>query len=348
MPRRPVRRTASAPAGQAAAPPSRLAEPVSVRVDHRRGGPSPRDRARARRRRLGRKWAAIVLFLLPAFALYCLLVVAPIFQAFHYSGYKWNGLSTPTDFVGLDNFKRAFHDDVFIGALKHNGIIVVLSLAVQLPFALGIAWILNQRLKGRALLRILFFAPFVLSEVVAAVVWSLILQPNGLADHTLDAAGMSALIHDWLADPSIVLYSVFVVISWKYFGFHMVLYLAGLQQIPKELEEAAAIDGANTRQIFRHITLPLLGPTIRISIFLSIIGAIQLFDLVWVMTGGGPVDASNTMAVYMINHGFKRFEFGYASAVAVIMLMISLLVAISYQRFVLRRDLDGALTTMGR
>jgi raffinose/stachyose/melibiose transport system permease protein len=334
-------------AGQAA-PPSRLAEPVSVQVDHRRGGPSPRDRRRARQSRIGRKWAAIVLFLAPALALYCLLVVAPIFQAFHYSGYKWNGLSSPTDFVGLDNYKRAFHDDVFIGALKHNGIIVALSLAIQLPFALGIAWILNQRLMSRALLRILFFAPFVLSEVVAAVVWSLILQPQGLADHTLDAVGMESLIHDWLADPSIVLYSVFVVVSWKYFGFHMVLYLAGLQQIPKELEEAAAIDGANTRQIFRYVTLPLLGPTIRISVFLSIIGAIQLFDLVWVMTGGGPVNSSNTMATYMIDWSFKRFQFGYASAVAVIMLVISLVFALLYQRFVLRRDIEGALTTMGR
>ncbi|MGZ6590255.1 MAG: carbohydrate ABC transporter permease [Solirubrobacteraceae bacterium] len=152
MPLRPVRPTASVPAGQAA-PPSRLAEPVSVRVAKRRGGPSPRDRKRARRSRLARKWVAIALFLAPALALYCLLVVAPIFQAFHYSGYKWNGLSSPTNFVGLDNFKRAFQDDVFRGALKHNGIIIALSLAVQLPFALGIAWILNQRLKGRALLR---------------------------------------------------------------------------------------------------------------------------------------------------------------------------------------------------
>ncbi|MGZ6590256.1 MAG: carbohydrate ABC transporter permease [Solirubrobacteraceae bacterium] len=187
-----------------------------------------------------------------------------------------------------------------------------------------------------------------LSEVVAAVVWSLMLQPQGLTDHALTSAGLHSVIHDWLADPSLVLYSVFVVISWKYFGFHMVLYLAGLQQIPKELEEAAAIDGATTRQIFRYVTLPLLGPTIRISVFLSIIGAIQLFDLVWVMTGGGPVDASNTMAVYMINHAFKRFEFGYASAVAVIMLMISLAIALTYQRFVLRRDIQGAMTTMGR
>ena len=218
----------------------------------------------------------------------------------------------------------------------------MLSLCVQLPFALGVALMLNERLRGRALLRVLYFAPFVLSEVVTGVIFTLMLQPGGLAD------AASPVDREWLADPSIVVYTLFVVISWKYFGFHMILYLAGLQQIPRELEEAALIDGASRRQILRHVTLPLLGPTIRISAFLSIIGALQLFDLVWVMTGGGPVNASNTMAVYMIDWGFKRFQFGYASAVAVIMLVISLVFALAYQRFVLRRDLQGALTTMGR
>jgi raffinose/stachyose/melibiose transport system permease protein len=312
------------------------------------GGPSPADRRRSRRERTRRKWISIALFLLPALVLYGLLVIAPIFQAIHFSGYKWSGLGSLSDFVGLRNFKTAFEDPVFTGALKHNGIIVLLSLCVQLPFALAIAWILNQRLRGRALLRLLFFMPFVLSEVVTAVVFTLMLQPHGLVDQSLDKTGLDFLIKEWLADPGIALYSVFVAISWKYFGFHMVLYLAGLQQIPREIEEAAAIDGANSWQIFRYVTVPLLGPTIRISVFLSIIGAIQLFDLVWVMTGGGPVDSTNTMAIYMIDHGFKRFQFGYASAVAVIMLVISLAFALAYQRFVLRRDMEGALTTMGR
>ena len=314
----------------------------------RSGGPAPPDRRRARRQRARRKWVSIALFLLPALVLYCLLVIAPVIQAIRYSGYKWSGLGALDDFVGLRNFKTAFQDPVFTGALKHNGIIVLLSLCVQLPFALGIAWILNQRLRGRALLRLLFFMPFVLSEVVTAVVFTLMLQPHGLVDQSLDGVGLHSLVKEWLADPGIALYSVFVAISWKYFGFHMVLYLAGLQQIPRELEEAAAIDGANPWQIFRYVTVPLLGPTIRISVFLSIIGAIQLFDLVWVMTGGGPVDSTNTMAIYMIDHGFKRFQFGYASAVAVIMLVISLAFALLYQRFVLRRDMQGALTTMGR
>jgi raffinose/stachyose/melibiose transport system permease protein len=303
---------------------------------------------RARRVRGRRRLITIALFLLPALVLYTLLVIVPIVQAVHYSVFDWNGLSKLDDFVGLDNFKRAFQDDVFRGALRHNAIIVVLSLCLQLPFALGVAMLVNARLKGRALLRVLFFAPFVLSEVITAVVFSLMLQPGGLVDHSLDTAGLGALTQDWLGDSNIVLYTVFVVISWKYFGFHMILYLAGLQQIPRELEEAAAIDGARGLETFRYVTLPLLGPTIRISVFLSIIGAIQVFDLVWVLTGGGPVNASNTMAVYMIDWGFKRFQFGYASAVAVIMLVISLVFALLYQRFVLRRDIEGALTTMGR
>ena len=295
---------------------------------------------RARRARARRRWTTIGLFLAPALVLYGLLVIAPVVQAAYFSVFDWSGLGSLDDFVGLENFKRAFGDDVFTGAIAHNGIFIALSLALQLPFALGVALLLNARIRGRALLRVVYFAPFVLSEVVTGVVWMLMLQPGGLVD------GVMPVEREWLADPEIVLYTLFVVISWKYFGFHMVLYLAGLQQIPRELEEAALIDGATRAEVFRYVTLPLLGPTIRISAFLSIIGALQLFDLIWVMTGGGPVNASNTMAVYMVDWGFKRFQFGYASAVAVILLAISLLFALLYQRLVLRRDIQGALTTM--
>ncbi|HEY8547130.1 MAG TPA: sugar ABC transporter permease, partial [Acidimicrobiales bacterium] len=151
----------------------------------------------------------------------------------------------------------------------------------------------------------------------------------------------------WLADRNVVLYTVFVVVSWKYFGFHMILYLAGLQGIPTELGEAAALDGATPFQAFRYVTLPLLGPTLRISVFLSIIGSLQLFDLVWVLTGGGPVGASHTTSTYMLQYGFERKQLGYGSAVAVIGFLISFVVALAYQRFVLRRDLAGALTSVG-
>jgi raffinose/stachyose/melibiose transport system permease protein len=294
-----------------------------------------------------RKRTTIVLFLLPAVALYVLFVLVPIGQGIYYSGFDWNGLAPLTDFIGLDNYREALSDPVFLASIRHVFVILVLSLIIQLPFALGLAVLLNQRIRGRAIFRLLFFLPYVLSEVITAVVWRLLLQPNGLADSTLEAVGLGGLTQEWLANPDVVLYTVFVVVTWKYFGFHMILYLAGLQQIPRELEEAAALDGASKWKTFRHVTLPLLGPTIRISVFLSMIGSLQLFDLVWVMTGGGPVNASNTMAVYMIDRGFERSRFGYGSAVAVLVFLLCFVIALAYQRFVLRRDVQGALTRMG-
>jgi raffinose/stachyose/melibiose transport system permease protein len=167
---------------------------------------------------------------------------------------------------------------------------------------------------------------------------------DGLVDRSLGAAGLGSLIQTWLGDPAVVLLTLFVIISWKYFGFHMIILLAGLQGIPRELEEAAQIDGASRWQAIRSITLPLLGPTIRVSVFLSMIGALQLFDLIWATTRGGPVNASNTMATYMIDWGFRRQQLGYGSAVAVILFGLALVLALAYQRLVMRRDVEGAIT----
>ena len=140
---------------------------------------------------------------------------------------------------------------------------------------------------------------------------------------------------------------MFAVITWKYFGFHMMVLLAGLQNIPRELEEAARVDGATSWQAFRGVTLPLLGPTLRVSVFLSIIGSLQVFDVVWATTRGGPVHASDTMATYMIDFGFQRQQLGYGSAVSVLLFLMCFAFALLYQRFVLRRDIDGAITRIG-
>ncbi|MDG4772534.1 sugar ABC transporter permease [Solwaraspora sp. WMMD792] len=301
-----------------------------------------------RRRRISDR-ITIGLFLLPALVLFGVLVVAPILVAAYTSLFRWNGFGgLPTDFIGLDNFVRLLDDPVFIGDLRRGALLVVLSVTVQLPLALGLALLLNQKLRGRAVYRVLFFAPYVLSEVITAVLFDMVFSQNrGLANHVLALVGLESLSSTWLSDPSTVLYSVFLVMTWKYFGFHMILLLAGRQNIPRELHEAAATDGAGGWQIFRHVTLPLLAPTIRISMFLAVIGSIQLFDLVWVLTGGGPLNASETMAVTMFQYGFRRFEVGYASAISIAMFLISLIFAVLYQRFILRRDLEGAMTTMG-
>lgn len=314
-----------------------------------KGGAGP---GRERRRRAMSAWTTIVLFLLPGLVLFGLLVLLPILIAGYLSFFKWNGLggipAPGSDrFIGLDNFVRLFNDPIVLGDLWHMLVLVVLSLVIQLPMALGIALLLNQKMRGRAVYRTLFFAPYVLSEVIAGVLFSLVFSPeHGIANEMLTAIGLENAAAEWLADPDIVLYSLFMVITWKYFGFHMILYLAGRQSIPKELLEAASIDGAGPWRQFRYVTLPLLGPTIRVSIFLSVIGTIQLFDMVWVLTQGGPVHASETLAVTMYQFGFQRNQFGYASAISVVMFLISLVFALGYQRWVLRRDTEGAITSM--
>jgi raffinose/stachyose/melibiose transport system permease protein len=284
------------------------------------------------------------LFLLPALALYALFVLFPIVQAAHYSLFKWNGLQPLTDFIGLDNYVKAFNDKGFRTAVSNNLLIIVLSLAIQIPFALWLAVLLNRRFPGRAVFRLIFFLPYVLSEAIAGIVFSLLLRPGAFIDTSLTTVGLGGLIQDWLGDTNIVMITLFFIITWKYFGFHMILLLAGLQGIPHEIEEAARIDGADSVQAFRFVTLPLLGPTLRVSVFLSMIGALQLFDMVWVTTGGGPLNASNTMAIAMFRAGFERSQMGYGSALAVILFLFGLMVALAYQHFVLRRDTEGAVT----
>ena len=309
--------------------------------------PSARPAAAApppRRRKSRRQTAEVSVFLTPALVLYAVFVLFPIVLAVYFSAFRWSGLGPLSDFVGLGNYQRALKDPVFQGAVKHNAIIIALSLLIQGPLALWMATLLSVRMRGRALLRLLVFAPYVLSEVVTGVMWLLILQPGGLVDTTLTGIGAEGFVRLWLADRDIVLYTMFVVVTWKYIGFAVILFLAGLQGIPEELSEAAEVDGASRWTTFRYITLPLLGPTVRIWAFLSIIGSLQLFDLVWIMTGGGPVHASSTMVTYLTDRGFQRYQFGYGSAVAIVLFLISFVISLAYQRFVLRRDTEGAVT----
>jgi raffinose/stachyose/melibiose transport system permease protein len=281
----------------------------------------------------------IALFLLPALILFLLFVVYPIFRSLYFSTYDWNGLGPAVDFVGLQNFKDILADKVFLKALKNALLIIVFSVGAQLPLALALAVMVGKNLPGRGLFRTIFFMPYVLSEINVAIMWMLLYNPDperGL----LNAIGvmLGAKPVGWLSNTDLVLFSIFLALTWKYFGFHMLLYLAGLQNIPLELEEAARIDGANSFQNFFYITLPLLGSTIRTSAYLSVLGSIQQFILVWIMTKGGPVNASETLATYMYRFGFVRFELGYGSAVAIYMFLICLIFSLLYQRLTRQPD----------
>ncbi|MFF9853076.1 carbohydrate ABC transporter permease [Streptomyces litmocidini] len=326
--------------------PSSVSTLTKERTEESVATPTPPP-ARSRLSRWG-AWASVAWFLVPALVLFLVFVLAPIVVAVWTGFFKWGGIGPMDDFVGFGNYTKLFDDQVFLGDLGRGLYLILMSVLVQLPFALFTAVLLNQRLRGRAVYRMLFFAPYILSEVVTAVLFTMIFLPGaGMADHIAGFFGLEDLQGKWLADPSTVMPTLFVVMIWKYFGFHMMLFLAGLQSIPSEILEAASIDGAGAWQRFRHITLPLLGPTIRISVFLSIIGSIQLFDLVWVMTAGGPNHSSETMAIAMFQFGFKRYQVGYASAISVVLFMISLVFSLFYQRYVLRRDLSGAVTSGG-
>ncbi|MGW0085615.1 carbohydrate ABC transporter permease [Streptomyces sp. NPDC003393] len=282
----------------------------------------------------------------PAILMFLAFVIFPVALAAFYGFYRWHGYGAPTDWVGLNNYKLILTDPAFQQVLWHNGLILVLSLVIQGPVAIALALLLNQKIRGRSIIRVLIFAPYVISEVIVGTGWSLMLQSNGALNDMLSHIGLGFLQEEWLSNPKLALWTLMGIISWKYIGFAVILMLAGLQSIPDELSEAASIDGASYWQIQRRITLPLLGPTIRIWAFLSIIGSLQLFDLVFIIWGPyvSSTAGTSTMAIYMVAQGRNAGNYGYGSAIAVVMFLISLVVALLYQRFVLRRDLKGAVT----
>jgi raffinose/stachyose/melibiose transport system permease protein len=281
----------------------------------------------------------IALFLLPALVLFLLFVIYPIFRSLYFSMFDWNGLGPAVDYVGLQNFKNILRDQVFLKAVRNVFLIIIFSVGIQLPLALALAVMVGRGLPGRGLFRTIFFMPYVLSEVNVAIMWMLLYNPDpdrGLLNAIVVGLGGEPI--GWLSDPKIVLFSIFIAITWKYFGFHMLLYLAGLQNIPIELEEAARIDGASNFQNFFYITLPLLGSTIRTSVYLSVLGVIQQFIPFWIMTKGGPVNASEMLATYMYRFGFIRFQLGYGSAVAIYMFIMCLIFSLVYQRLTRKPD----------
>jgi raffinose/stachyose/melibiose transport system permease protein len=217
---------------------------------------------------------------------------------------------------------------------------VVFSLAIQLPLALLLAIMVGRDLPGRVFFRSVFFMPYVISEVITGIIWIGMFSPdpeNGFLNAILTLIpGVHA--QNFLGDIHQVMFCVFLVLTWKYFGLHMLLFMAGLQNIPRELEEAAMIDGANRWQSIRHVTIPLLYTTIRTTTYLSVLGSLTQFPLVWIMTRGGPVNSSEMMATYMYRYAFIRYQLGYGSAVALVMLVFCLIFSVAYQ--VLNRQPD--------
>jgi raffinose/stachyose/melibiose transport system permease protein len=329
---------ATARVGATASPAtSTLTDPAPGSASARPGAGAPGGR-----RGIGaavRKRLEIAVFVAPALILFFMFVVWPIVKAVQFSFYKWKGYGPLVDFVGLKNYASVLQNEVFTGALQHNLTIAVASIAIQLPLGLLIALLLNRRMRGQGVLRMIIFVPYVLSEVIAGVIWLQMLAPRyGVIDTMLGWVGLQGPKQGFLGDPRYALATVIFVLTWKYLGLAIILFLAGLQSVPDELYEAAQIDGASWWQIQRKVTIPMLGPTLRTWAFLSMIGSLQLFDMVWILTGGGPANATTTMATFLITEGTKRSNYGIASAASVVLFVVALILAVLYQYFILRRD----------
>ncbi len=295
--------------------------------------------------RRARDYLTIAMFLLPAVILFVLFLVYPILRSVYYSLFNWNGLGPATKFVGLSNFQQILADKVFIKGVTNCLLIVGLSLILQLPLALALAIMVGRDLPGRAVFRMIFFMPYVLSEVITGIIWMSLFNPDPERGFINALLILIPGVHaqNFLGDIHQVLACIFVVLTWKYFGLHMLLYMAGLQNIPKEIEEAAMIDGANRWQSIRYVTIPLLESTIRTTIYLSVLGSLTQFPLPWIMTRGGPVNASEFMATYMYRYAFIRFQLGYGSAVALVMLVICLIFSVTYLWLNRRPDYLGGM-----
>ena len=283
------------------------------------------------------RFAVLVLFLPPALLLFTLFVVLPIGEAAWYSGFNWNGFGRPTAWIGLDNYRFVLETHAFWLALRNNGLIIAVSLLIQLPLALTLALILAERFRGVVALRMLFFLPYILAEIATGLIFSFVYDGD---------YGLVASIWHWfgaeaphlLANTQTAMVAVLIVIVWKYFGFHMMLYIAALQGMDRSLIEAARIDGATRPQLLRYVVIPTLYPTIRLSVFFSIVGSLQLFDLVMPLTRGGPADSSNTLVTFLYNNGISRMRVGYGSAIGVILFVICVTFAFTYKRWFMRDE----------
>ncbi|AZO79690.1 MULTISPECIES: sugar ABC transporter permease [unclassified Bosea (in: a-proteobacteria)] len=293
--------------------------------------------ARARRSTIDTRLATLLLFLPPALMLFTLFVVLPIAEAAWYSGFNWNGFGSPTKWIGLDNYRFVFDSRGFGTAFRNNLLIIAVSLLIQLPLALTLALMLADKFRGSVALRMLFFLPYVLAEIATGLIFSFIYDGNyGLLASVYRAFGAEA--PHLLASTQTSMLAILIVIVWKYFGFHMMLFIAALQGMDRNLVEAARIDGASRWQVLRYVVIPLLYPTIRLSVFFAVVGSLQLFDLVMPLTRGGPADSSNTMVSFLYNHGVARMRVGYGSAIGVILFVICVSFAFTYKRWFMRNE----------
>lgn len=288
-----------------------------------------------------RSGITVFFFLAPALFFFCMYILAPIPVSVYYSLFNWDGIGEKV-FIGIKNWAELLKDPIFWHALKNNITLVIISIVIQIPMGIILALLLTGSFRWVKLLKTIYVLPYLMSSVAIGLLWRYVYEPTfGLLNMFLEAIGKYHWIQDWLGDPDVVLYSVINAVNWQFIPFYMILFMAALVGIPNELYEAATIDGASSWKAFWRITLPLLFPTITNAAVLCLVGSLKYFDLIHVLSGGGPNHASELLATYMYKRSFQHFRMGYGSTVAVALFAIGFVLSILFLRFIRRREGRG-------
>jgi raffinose/stachyose/melibiose transport system permease protein len=288
--------------------------------------------ARGRRRTTPPWW-----FAAPAMLLFAFVVLVPSVRGVYYAFTDWDGLDPDFSFIGLANFTEMPRDPAAMQAIWHTLLIAVAITIIQNGVGLLLALGVNSAIRSRNVLRVFLFAPAVVTPIVTAYLWRNLLGPDGAVNSLLAVVGLESWQQDWLGDPQMALWSVVGVIVWQFAGYSMVIFLAGLQSVPREIYEAADMDGAGSVRRFWSVIRPLLAPAFTVNLMLSIIGGIKLFDQVYALTGGGPGHATDTLSTLIFKDAFTLGEFGYSIALAVVLTFV-VAVASAGQYAVLSRN----------
>lgn len=278
---------------------------------------------------------AIIFFLFPALIFFVLIVFLPIFISGYYSTLDWDGLSKPV-FVGLQNYKELFTNTTggFVLSVKNSLLFVLVSVFIQLPISLFLALVLANGVKGEKFFLNVYFIPVIISTVVIGQLWMKIYNPDyGLLNSFLKSIGLGSMAKTWLGDPTTALRASFVPTLWQYIGYHMLLMYAAIKSIPTDIYEAAKLDGASGIKMAFKITIPLIKPMLKVCVTFSVIGALKIFDLVYVLTNGGPNHASEVPSTLLVNNIFVRSMYGYGSAIAIFIILECLILTGVIQKF---------------
>lgn len=285
---------------------------------------------------LGNK-KSIAVFVLPAFLIYAIFVLVPIGYNVYVS-FLQTDLMSPSKFVGIKNYINLFQDKTFVGAVKNNILMVVGSLIAHLPLALFFGNILFQKIKGSHFFQTVFFLPSVICGVAVGLTWTFVYNSEfGLINKFLEMIGLGGLKQVWLADKNLALFCIIIVVMWQFVGYHMIIQIAAMKNISESYYEAAEIDGASKWVQFKSITFPLIKPILKVDAVLIITGSLKYYDLVAVMTGGGPNHATELMSTYMFYQGFRTLKYGYSAAIGVVLLLLCIC-SVLLSNFVFRSD----------